>query len=520
MAFLKKETTENCVFMLTVPLRYTRKAERDMKRMFDAGLMMQHHLMSRKLKALRNLERTRAWKQVQTDIAALYQAGEDARSPKLKAMFATRNALLQNAGLDAGSFVKDMKKHAKVYKGVVHSQTAQNLAANVWKPFEEYLYGKGKEIRFKSWKDFTAMYGKSNITGIRYKDGYLVVGKKHIQLAFDKRDKYGYEHEAMKRKIHYCGIVRKWYPDGWRYFAQLCLGGKPPIKVVKETGAVLHPLGRGDVGNDIGPQTLATVGDNDAQLVVLADKVEDIHKEIRRIQRKMNRSRREHNPLFFNDDGTVVPINKLPKECLTYCGKRKWNNTNNYLRLESRLRALYRLIAVQREQAQNELANKLLAFGNKHYIEEMNWRALAKRTKADRVNDKGKHLSKKRFGKSIANKAPGKFVEIYRKKVEAAGGEFHEINTTKCKASQYNHMDHAYKKKKLYQRWNYMPNGDKIQRDLYSAFLIQNTNRKRDGFTQSKLQRKYDHFKEMHDLEIARLSMIQTPSSAGVKRAG
>ena len=149
----------------------------------------------------------------------------------------------------------------------------------------------------------------------------------------------------------------------------------------------------------------------------------------------------------------------------------------------------------------------------------MNWRGLQKRTKEDRVNDKGKHLSRKRFGKSIANKAPAKFVEIYARKVRAAGGQFFEIDTAKCKASQYNHLDHTYKKKKLSQRWNHMPNGDKVQRDLYSAFLIQNTDSSLTGFDDVALQQKYDSFKTMHDAEIVRLTTIQTPSSTGVKCA-
>ncbi len=81
-------------------------------------------------------------------------------------------------------------------------------------------------------------------------------------------------------------------------------------------------------------------------------------------------------------------------------------------------------------------------------------------------------------------------------------------------------MDHTYKKKSLSKRWNDMPNGDCIQRDIYSAFLIQCTNRKLDGFTRSALKRKYEKFKAMHDQEIERLSFKVMPSSVGVKNAG
>lgn len=138
----------------------------------------------------------------------------------------------------------------------------------------------------------------------------------------------------------------------------------------------------------------------------------------------------------------------------------------------------------------------------------------------DKVNNKGKHTSKKRFGKSIAHRAPASFVNALSRKIQSLGGAFYEIDTTKAKASQYDHMDHTYKKKKLSQRWNYLPNGDSIQRDLYSAFLIQNTNATLDGFEQSLLDNKYEVFKLNHDKEIIRLSFMNTPSSTGVKRAG
>ena len=290
------------------------------------------------------------------------------------------------------------------------------------------------------------------------------------------------------------------------------------MKVDPDTGEVLYRLGKGDVGNDIGPQTLATVSNTSVSLVVLAENVEAPHAEIRRIQRAMDRSRRASNPKMFDSSGRIVPINKLPPECLKPNGKRKWIRSKNYTRLESHLRYLYQKTALQRRQSHNQLANRLVSLGDRHYIEKMNWRALSKRRKEDKVNAQGKHTSKKRFGKSIANKAPASFVKIYQRKVEAQSGYFGEINTSATKASQFNHMDHTCKKKKLSQRWNNLPNGDRIQRDLYSAWLIQCINRTLDGYSNYKLKKRYSSFKELHDKEIQRLKYSDhLPSSTGVK---
>ena len=530
MTFKKKKTTENEVFVLTLPLEPTQNQKILLDNYFRAALMIEHHLMAAELKKLKQMERTVAWKALTKNIAASYTEVKNAKTDADAAvalaaqqeLFDQRNKLLSSLGFSDADFQTAAKKHQHVFHSLVHSQVVQKIASRVWKTFKDYLFSNGKAICFTPWSEFFSIAGKSNTTGLRYcaSDRSLIVKKDHIRVSFHPKDKYGYETEAMKRNIRFCGIVRRWYPSGWKYFAQITLSGKPPLKVNPNTGEVLHALDKGNVGNDIGPQTLATVADTAVRLSVLAENVELPYKEIRRIQRAIDRSRRCSNPKMFNDNGEIIPINKLPPECLTPDRKhRKWAKSNNCLRLESRLRYLYQKIALQRMQSHNELTNQLLPLGDKHYIEHMNWRALAKRRKEDKFSEKGKHTSKKRFGKSIANKAPAKFVLTYRRKVELAGGQFFEINTAKAKASQYNHMDHTYKKKKLSQRWNNLPNGDHIQRDLYSAFLIQNTNNTLDGFDNAELDSKYSKFKALHDMEIERLRHIWMPSSVGVKHA-
>jgi len=58
------------------------------------------------------------------------------------------------------------------------------------------------------------------------------------------------------------------------------------------------------VGLDIGPSTIAVVGDHTAALVQFCDTVVQPWKEIRRLHRAMDRSRLATNPQCFNTDGT------------------------------------------------------------------------------------------------------------------------------------------------------------------------------------------------------------------------
>ena len=61
-----------------------------------------------------------------------------------------------------------------------------------------------------------------------------------------------------------------------------------------------------------------------------------------------------------------------------------------------------------------------------------------------------------------------------------------------------------------------MPDGRKIQRDLYSAFLIQHTNSTLDGFLQGQCDKDYPAFVVLHDAVISALRGTKLPGSAGV----
>lgn len=141
----------------------------------------------------------------------------------------------------------------------------------------------------------------------------------------------------------------------------------------------------------------------------------------------------------------------------------------------------------------------------------------------------GRYKRKKRFGKSLANKAPAMFISILKQKCETLGlPGVVEVDTFRLKASQYNHLSDTCEKKSLSERWNYMPISDgsdssktkRIQRDLYSAFLLQHTIPQSCSFDKEALRIDYPNFVTMHDAEIHRLeSLPKTITSMGVRRS-
>ena len=515
----RKSPSKN-VFVLMLPLQCETWQRDGLDTIFQVGNDIKNNLIAYEQKQYQNLISRKDWKANQAALSAAYEAEDE---ELIKVLCERRNELLSNAGFGKYQFEKQINKYRKHYRGkngkgfLVPVHVAQKISASVWAAYEKLLYGNGQQVHFSKWSEFTTITAKANTTGIRYADGFVSINEMRLRVVFDKKDPYGYQREAMTRTVRYCGIHRRWYASGWKYFVQLTLDGLPPLKTKPDTGELLHPMGEGRVGHDIGTQTIASVGNGVVLFIELADKAKGIDAELWKLNRAMDRSRRATNPEMFNKGGTIVSKDKLPAKCLNHRGRRKWVKSKRYIALENLRRELYRRQKEMRIQQHNELANRLLSFGNEHYVEEMRFRALAKRTKETKLNRKGKHSRKKRFGKSISNKAPALFVSTLKRKVLNAGGSFQKVDTFSVKASQFNHLTETYTKKNLCKRWNTMPDGTKVQRDLYSAFLIQNVDDSLKKVDTERCNQFYNSFLNMHDKEIQRLSLLVTPSSMGIQ---
>ena len=375
--------------------------------------------------------------------------------------------------------------------------------------FEKLLYGNANKVHFKNFtQGLSSLEGKSNETGIRYKleNNTLEWNKLIIPVKLDINNNY--EVNALRDKIKYCRIKRIFVKNKYKFVLQLILEGNPPLKYNEDKGEIKHSLGNGRIGIDIGTQTIAYSGDTEIKLLELAENVKNIEKEKRRLLRKLDRSRRDTNKDNYNEDGTIKKGKKL-----------KWNKSNKYLKILNKLKSIYRKQADIRRLDHNIMANELIKLGNIFYVEDMNYKALQKRAKKTEKNEKGKFKKKKRFGKSLANKAPAMFLEILENKLKFLGGKYEKVNTYKLRASQYNHLNDEYKKKKLSQRWNYFEYEGKelkIQRDLYSSYLIKNVNEDKESINKELCNEGFKNFIMLHNKEIERLSGLKNISSMGI----
>lgn len=470
-------------YCITFPLITEKYQEDILNKRFEIGRQLYNAVLSKAYKRYKSMIETKKYRQLKEQI-------NNANEKEKKLLYKQLNEMYKQYRLNEYSLHKDIQEMQHHFSENIDSFTAQKIATRVWSAFEDLLFGDGEIVHFKKYGELDSLEGKSNKTGIRFKDGFLIWNGLKIPVKIDYNNLY--EYQALKDEICYCRIKRRFIKGKYKYYLQIIFKGVPPMKINKD-GEVKRHIGNGTVGLDIGTQTIAIVSNVDVKLLELADRVNNIEKEKRRILRYMDRSRRANNPDNFNEDGTIKK------------GKLKWVKSNRYIKAQNKLRELYRKQADVREYQHQLLSNYILSLGNKIKVEEMNFKGLQKRSKKTEKNDKGKFKRKKRFGKSLANKAPAKLLTILDNKLKYFGEKLIKVNTKEVKASQYNHLNCRYNKKKLSQRWNDL-NGIKIQRDLYSAFLIQHVNDDLCNINQEECKRDFERFKILHDKEIERLN--------------
>ena len=480
-------------FVVQFPLKTEIYQEDILNKRFEIGRKIYNSLVTVSQKRYKEMIKTKKYRNLMSTLTGNKKSD--------KSIWKQIGKMRKEYGLTEYSLHYDVKEMQKHFKKNIDSFTAQKIATTLWKSYDKLFYGNGKRVYYKKYGDMNSLEGKSNSTGIRLVNDRLVWNGLNIPVVIDWDNPY--EYQAMQSEISYCRIIRKFIHNKYKFYVQVVFKGIPPTKINKETGEIKHFLGSGDVGLDIGTSTIAISSKTDVKLLILADKIKNIEDEKRRLLRKMNRSRRSTNPENYNDNGTIKKQ-----------GNKKfiWNKSNHYMKYQNQLKELYRKQADIRKYQHECLANYIISLGNNIYVEKMNFAGLQKKSTKTEKNDSGKFKRKKRFGNSLANRAPSMLMTIVNRKLLYHGLELIKINTIKARASQFNHVTGEYHKKSLSQRWNDL-NGIKIQRDLYSAFLIMNISDDLENFDIKKCNDRFDNFKVLHDIEIQRLSNTSTLSS-------
>jgi putative transposase len=302
-----------------------------------------------------------------------------------------------------------------------------------------------KKVRFKVPNRFNSLEGKSNKQGIRWVANQLVWGKLRLNAMIDPENPVMMH--GLESRVKYVRLLKKDLNGKRRWFAQLICEGLPYQKTANFVNS-------GTVGLDLNVSNVGYVADSNAGLLPFAEKVPTFEREIKAIQRQMQRSQRLSNPDNYEPDfegrksrKTVTKKGKVKK------GNRKWNKSKRYLKLTSKKRELERRKAAYSKSQNRKLVSDILRKGNQ--------------IRTENVSVKG---WQKRYGQDIAAKSPGYFQSELKRKAEGAGGSFTKFSTQKTALSQ-THLTGERIKKSLSERVHHDRTGIVMHRDLFSAFL-------------------------------------------------
>ncbi|MFB2935083.1 zinc ribbon domain-containing protein [Aerosakkonemataceae cyanobacterium BLCC-F154] len=428
----KSIKTKTPTFIVEIPLVVSSKDVGVLSSRFETGRQLYNACLGEAMRRLKLVKQSRKYL-----AAKKLKKGSKARTEAFK----VANQTHKYSEYDLHSFATIVRNS---WIGEhLDSTTAQKLATRAFKASQKVALGQGKKVRFKGKNQLKSLEGKTNKSGIRWVKETLIWGELKLKpylTTYDPVITHG-----LNSPIKYVRLLRRRLNGKVFYYAQLVCEGKPFRKPKNQ-------LGSGTVGLDIGPSTIAIVGDDSARLTRFAPELQFAEKEIRQLQRKMERSRRANNPQNYNPD--FVNQKGRQKKGTVKKGCQQWNNSKTYLQTQTSKANLERELAAHRKSLHGKLVNEILSLGSVIKLEKLDYKAF-----------------QKLFGKSVGKRAPGEFVSHLKRKAESAGASVIEFSTQTTKLSQTCHQCGRIKKKSLSDRIHQCDCGVFSQRDLYSAFL-------------------------------------------------
>ena len=443
----KQRRQQTPTLLLELPLAVNAGQAKRIRGHLEAGRQFYNAVLSEGLRRLRRMRADPAWQEAHA-IPRFHK----------KERQAAFTALRERYGFTEYAF-HELARKLRVSWLADHLDAvlAQTLASRAYRALNRVCVGEARRVRFKSrGRGLSSIENKRNDTGLRFvlqkpeegNQGCLLWKGDCLTALIDWNDpvvKYGLDHRIKFVRL----IQRKASSpraqgadaEGFCYFVQLALEGAPYHKPK-------HVVGTDTLGIDLGLSTIARVPRQaEASLEVFCEELAPDEKQVRRLQRKMERQRRAANPGNYDEKGRVKRAG----------GKKKlrWKSSKGYEKTRRRKAAKERRLAAHRKSLHGRLVHQLVAVGNTVILEKISYKAW-----------------QKQYGRSVGLRAPGMFIQLLRRTVASTGGTLLEVPTRTTKLSQFCHGCGTTLKKALSQRWHHCACGvGPVQRDLYSAFL-------------------------------------------------
>jgi len=411
--------------------------------------------------ALARLERLRA-------DPAFEQAKAMSSGPDRTAAFRTLEALhgfTEYALMSYASGLRSRKTGAPWVREHVGAHEAHVEGRNAFRSVRRWSLGRAGRPKFRRHAKRTrrALECKDLHGNIRplIEDGHLVgvvYRRRRIRLSASRTRAAGGRHRSEEQaelcrveaaiqdeKLRYCRIVSVFARGRWCHEAQFVLDGPAPLR---------HPVGDESMATiDLAPQWLHVVHDSGSRHTPIAPSVEDVGRELARLQRKLDRQHRAGSPSCFDDEGRHVK------------GRCYWKKRSKAaLQTQARIAECHRVMAARRDTDHGRTANAIIAI-----------------SKNVRSEDHGiKSWQRSWWSRQVSQRGPGAQMARIERATTRAGGTYTLIDSHLALSQTC--IGGERKKKALSERRHVCEDhGLDLDRDLFSSFLMRHVVIEPDG---------------------------------------
>jgi putative transposase len=433
MTRVRKRPKDAPTFVISIPLEVTMAQAREITARFEVARQFYNVCLNEALKRAQQMRADPRW--LQAKAMSRNDPARLTRFRKLRGEYRFTERSLMSHGSDCRvSWLREK----------VFAQEAQILGRRAYEAVNRWTVGVSGKPRFKSiTRGLHSLECKDQAGALRLgqaSDGQAALQWRQgflLPLRLDENDPchwWAAVHVAAGRLLR-CRITRARIQGRWVFRAQLVLDGIPLQRYV--TGDQL-------IGLDVGPSMIAVVGDHDVSKEPFCTALADHQREIRRLQRRLDRQHRAGSPGCYDERG---------QHRKSRCG---WRETRSK-RASRTIRALadvQRRLAENRKSMHGNLANRILGQGITIKTEKISYRAF-----------------QRRYGRSVGRRAPGMFMSMLARKAASANGQFIDVNTWSTALSQIC-ICGARERKPLNKRVHDCTCGLIVDRDVLAGFLV------------------------------------------------
>ena len=472
MSRARKRPRDAATFVATIPLRATPTQARTVGSRFECGRLLYNACLRVALNRAQALRDDPVWERARAMPRVVAGRPNPARAPAFREL-RDRHEFTERALASVGSAFRVgwLREH-------VFAQEAQVLGERAYQAVNRWVLGQGGRPRFKGkGHGLHSLAGKDLRGALRVStDGAGLQWGRGLVLPFEFDPANPYHCWAAwhvgEGRLRCCRIVRKRIRGRWTFAAQLVLDGVPLRR---------YQAGEGLVGLDVGPSTVAVVSDTGAWKQTFCAELDDKARELRRLQRRLDRQHRAGSPGCFDQKG---------RHRTGGCEWRSWSRRAEHTR--TAIAELQRRLAEYRSSLHGSLANRILGQGTTIHTEKLSYKGL-----------------QRRYGRSVGRRAPGRFIAMLSRKAASAGGRLALIDTRTTRLSQACVCGEVARKP-LSQRTHRCGCGVEADRDVFSAYLVRHVD-----------PRVHPHLLDVDGAKaaLAAASFVLQDSGAGRRRA-